>query len=43
MSLAKHYRTATTMKLVLVHIRGLNWTIHRASGAPFESRFIKPV
>ena len=43
MSLAKHYRTATTMKVVLVHIRGLNWTIHRASGAPFESRFIKPV
>jgi hypothetical protein len=43
MSLAKHYRTATTMKLVLVHIRGLNWTIHRASGAPFESRLIKPV
>ena len=43
MSLAKHYRTATTMKVVLVHIRGLNWTIHRASGAPFESRFTKPV
>jgi hypothetical protein len=39
MSLAKHYRTATAMKVVLVHIRGLNWTIKRASDAPFESRF----
>jgi GNAT superfamily N-acetyltransferase len=43
MSLAKHYRTATAMKVVLMHIRGLNWTIHRASDAPFESRFTKPV
>ncbi len=39
MSLAKHYRTATAMKVVLVHIRGLNWTINRAYDAPFESRF----
>jgi L-amino acid N-acyltransferase YncA len=43
MSLAKHYSSARTMKVTLVHIHGLNWTIHRASGAPFESRFTKPV
>jgi GNAT superfamily N-acetyltransferase len=43
MSLAKHDRTATAMKVVLVHIRGLNWTIKRASDAPFESRFTKPL
>src|SRR6202142_419385 len=42
MSLAKHYRTARTMKVVLIHIRGLNWTIQRTSGAPFEARFARP-
>jgi L-amino acid N-acyltransferase YncA len=42
MSLAKHYGTARTMKVILLHIRGLNWTIHRTSGAPFESRFARP-
>jgi len=41
MSLARHYSKARTMKVALVHIRGLNWTIHRATGAPFESRFTK--
>jgi len=41
MSLAEHYRRTSTMKVTLVHIRGLNWTIHRASGAPFESRFTR--
>jgi GNAT superfamily N-acetyltransferase len=43
MSLAKHYRTARTMKMVLIRIHGLNRTIQRTSGAPFESRFAKPV
>src|ERR1700722_6346168 len=42
MSLAKHYSKARTMKVFLVHIPLLNWTIHRASGSPFDSRFTKP-
>jgi hypothetical protein len=41
MSLAKHYSKARTMKVTLVYIRGLNWRIHRATGAPFASRFMK--
>jgi L-amino acid N-acyltransferase YncA len=41
MSLAKHYSKARTMKVTLVHVRGMNWMIHWASGAPFESRFMR--
>ena len=40
LSLAKHYNRATLMKVTLIHVRPLNWKICRASGAPFESRFI---
>jgi len=42
MSLEKHYRKATDMKVILVHVRGLNWTYRKAVGATFESRFAKP-
>jgi GNAT superfamily N-acetyltransferase len=42
MSLAKHYQRTAAMKVTLVHVRGLNWTFQKASGAPFESRFLKP-
>ena len=42
MSLAKHYSSASTMKVMLIHIRALKKTIIRTSGAPFESRFIQP-
>jgi GNAT superfamily N-acetyltransferase len=40
LSLAKHYDRATVMKVTLIHVRPFNWKICRASGAPFESRFI---
>jgi GNAT superfamily N-acetyltransferase len=42
MSLAKHYGSANTMKVTLIHIRPANRTIIRASGSPFDSRFIRP-
>lgn len=42
MSLAKHYGKASTMKVVLVRVPALGWTMRRASGAPFESRFTLP-
>ena len=41
MSIANHYRRTPIMKMTLAHIRGLNWLFRRASGAPFESRFIR--
>ena len=41
MSLAKHYKRATAMKVTLIYVRPLKWRICRASGAPFESRFVK--
>jgi L-amino acid N-acyltransferase YncA len=42
MSLAKHYRKISRMKVLLVHVPAFNWTIHSASGAPFESLFAGP-
>jgi GNAT superfamily N-acetyltransferase len=39
LSLAKHYRRAITMTVVLARIRGVNWTIRKSFGAPMESRF----
>jgi hypothetical protein len=42
MSLAKHYSSANTMKVTLIRIRALKKTIIKASGAPFESRFLRP-
>jgi GNAT superfamily N-acetyltransferase len=38
-NLPKHLRNARLMRLILLHIRGLNWTYRKAIGAPFESRF----
>lgn len=42
MSLAKHDRRIAIMKVTLVHVHGVNWTFQKASGATFESRFLKP-
>lgn len=42
MSLAKRYRRIAMMKVTLIHVRGLNWTIRWTAGTPFESRFLKP-
>jgi hypothetical protein len=42
MSLARHYRKASTMNVTLVQFRAIHWTISRASGSPFESRFARP-
>ena len=42
MSLARHYRKASTMKVTLVQFRAIHWTFSRASGSPFESRFARP-
>lgn len=39
LSLAKHYRRSPAMRLWIFHLRGLNWTYRRATGAPLESRF----
>jgi GNAT superfamily N-acetyltransferase len=41
MSLVKHDQKASTMKVVLVHIPALNWTIKKTSGSSFESLFAK--
>ena len=41
LSLSKHQQRTATMKVTLVHVRGLNRTIEMAVGAPFESRFLK--
>ncbi len=42
MSLAKRNQRIAAMKVTLVHIRGLKWTVQKTSGATFESRFLKP-
>jgi len=39
LSLPKHLRRVRTMRVVVFHVRGLNWTYRKAVGAPFESRF----
>ena len=38
-SLAKHFRKARAMRILILRFRGLNWTYRRATGAPLESRF----
>ena len=38
-SLAKHFRKARGMRIMIFRLRGLNWTYRRATGAPLESRF----
>jgi hypothetical protein len=42
MSLAKHDQRIAIMKVTLDHVRGLNRTIQKTVGAPFESHFWKP-
>jgi L-amino acid N-acyltransferase YncA len=42
MSLVRHYRKPSTMNVTLVQFRAIHWTISRASGPPFESRFARP-
>ncbi|HVA94068.1 MAG TPA: hypothetical protein VNI36_04115 [Candidatus Dormibacteraeota bacterium] len=42
MSLAKHDRRTPAMKVTLVHVRALHWMFQKTTGAPFESRFLKP-
>ena len=39
LSLAKYSRKVQAMRVVLFHIRGVNWTYRKAIGAPLESRF----
>ena len=39
LNLAKHARNPKIMSIILIHIRGLNWTFTRTTGAPLDSRF----
>jgi hypothetical protein len=39
LNLAKHARNPKIMSIILVHIRGMNWTFTKTTGAPLESRF----
>jgi GNAT superfamily N-acetyltransferase len=39
LSLAKHLRRAIQMTVIVVRIKGVNWTIRKAFGAPLSSRF----
>ena len=39
LNLAKHARNPKIMTLIVVHIRGVNWTYTKAIDAPFSSRF----
>jgi GNAT superfamily N-acetyltransferase len=38
-NLPKHLRNSRVMRVVLFHLRGVNWTYRKAIGAPLESRF----
>jgi hypothetical protein len=38
-NLPRHLRNSRVMRVVLVHLRGVNWTYRKAIGAPLESRF----
>lgn len=38
-SLARHFRKLRAMRVVIFHIRGVNWTYRKAIGAPLKSRF----
>ncbi|MGH9684980.1 MAG: hypothetical protein ACRD4S_15375 [Candidatus Acidiferrales bacterium] len=42
LSLARRLRKAKAMTVILVRVRGLNWTYGRAFGAPLDSRFSRP-
>src|ERR1700735_737000 len=39
LNLAKHARNPKIMSIFLLHIRGVNWTFTRTTGAPLDSRF----
>jgi GNAT superfamily N-acetyltransferase len=39
LNLAKHAQNPKVMTLLVVHVRGVNWTYARAIGAPLASRF----
>ncbi len=41
LNLAKHYSNPPVMTLVAVNVRALNWTMAKAIGAPFTSRFAR--
>jgi hypothetical protein len=38
-SLARHLRRIRSMRVLILRVRGLNWTFRRAIGAPLQSRF----
>ena len=39
MSLPKHYRKAVAMTLLVVRVRGVNWTVRKSFGREIRSRF----
>jgi hypothetical protein len=39
LNLAKHARNPKIMSIILIHIRGVNWTFTKTTGASLESRF----
>jgi hypothetical protein len=41
LNLAKHARNPPIMTVILVHIRGVNWTYIKTIDAPFSSRFAR--
>jgi hypothetical protein len=41
LNLAKHARNPKIMSIILIHIRGVNWTCIKTSGAPFDSHFAR--
>jgi GNAT superfamily N-acetyltransferase len=41
LNLAKHARRPKIMSIVLIHIRGVDWTFTKTTGAPFDSHFCR--
>jgi hypothetical protein len=41
LNLAKHARSPKIMSIILIHVRGVDWTFTKTSGAPFDSRFCR--
>jgi hypothetical protein len=41
LSLPKHFQKAPAMTIMVLRVRGLNWTYCKAMGAPLKSRFAK--
>ena len=39
LNLPKHARNPKIMTVVLIHIRGVNWTITKTIGAPLKTHF----